>query len=158
MTRFIARWISYHPVWILASLGAITIFFGLFAPGIEFFSDLYGMLPQDDPVVQRFEETKEDFGSQSIVLIAMTAPDGETIFSLPTLRKLYTITEELEVLENEGLLEDVISATNVDTVQGTDVSLIVGPILSTLPETEEDAAEFKRQVLAERMAIDQTSA
>lgn len=153
MTRFIARWISYHPVWILASLGAITIFFGLFAPGIEFFSDLYGMLPQDDPVVQRFEETKEDFGSQSIVLIAMTAPDGETIFSLPTLRKLYTITEELEVLENEGLLEDVISATNVDTVQGTDVALIVGPILSTLPETEEDAAEFKRQVLAERQLL-----
>ncbi len=153
MIRLITRWIAQHPIWVLAGVGAITIFFGLFAPGIEFFSDLEAMLPQDDPVVHRFEETKEDFGSQSIVLIAMAAPEGESVFTLSTLQKLYATTLELETLETEGLLEDVISPTSVDVVQGTDVALIVGPILSSSPETEEDVVAFRTEILAERQLL-----
>jgi len=153
MIRLTARWIAHHPIWVLAGLGVITIFFGMFAPGIEFFSDLEGMLPQDDPVVKRFEETKEDFGSQSIVLIAMAAPEGESVFTLSTLQKLYATTLELETLEAEGLLEDVISPTSVDVVQGTDVALIVGPILSAPPETEEDVIAFRHEILAERQLL-----
>ncbi len=153
MVKFLARWIARHPVWVLVGLGAVTVFFGIFVPKLEFLSDMEKMLPQDDPVVQRFEETKDTFGSQSVVMIAMAAPEGETVFNLQTLNKLYALTEELELLENEGLLEDVISPANVDTVQGTDVSLIVGPVLPGPPKTEADVATFREKILEERQLV-----
>ncbi|HEU68944.1 MAG TPA: hypothetical protein ENN53_07015 [Candidatus Acetothermia bacterium] len=86
MIGLVARWIAHHPVWVLLGLGAITIFFGVFVPRIGFLSDFKQMLPQDDPAVQRFEETNKIFGSQSVVLVAMAAPEGSTVFNLGTLR------------------------------------------------------------------------
>jgi len=153
MVNFIARWIARHPVWVLIGLGVVTVFFGIFVPQLEFLSDMESMLPQDDPVVERFEETKDTFGSQSVVMIAMAAPEGETVFDLQTVAKLYALTEELELLEDEGLLEDVISPANVDTVQGTDVSLIVGPVLPGPPTTEDDAATFREKILEEQQLV-----
>ncbi len=64
MIKSIARWIVHHPVCVVVGLGIITVFFGIFVPRIGFLSDLEKMLPQDDPVVQRFEKTKDTFGSQ----------------------------------------------------------------------------------------------
>ncbi|MCK4683026.1 RND family transporter [Candidatus Bipolaricaulota bacterium] len=153
MVKFLARWIARHPVWVLVGLGAITVFFGIFVPKLEFLSDMEKMLPQDDPVVQRFEETKDTFGSQSVVMIAMAAPEEETVFNLQSLKKLYALTEELELLEDEGLLEDVISPANVETVQGTDVSLIVGPVLPGPPTTEDDVETFREKILEERQLV-----
>ena len=67
----IARWIVAHPKWVLAGLGAVTLFFAFFAPRIEFLSDMEKMLPHDDPVVHQFEVTKDTFGSQSVVMVAL---------------------------------------------------------------------------------------
>ena len=151
MIRRTARWIARHPIWVLVGVALVTVFFGTFAPRIEFLTDMEKMLPQDNPVVRRFEETKDTFGSQSMVMVAMAAPEGGTVFNLETLKKLYAITDEFEKLEDEKLLEDVMSPANMDIVQGTATALVVGPILSHPPETEEDVAVFREKALSERM-------
>ena len=151
MIRRTARWIARHPIWVLVGVALITAFFGAFAPRIEFLTDMEKMLPQDNPVVRRFEETKDTFGSQSMVMVAMAAPEGGTVFNLETLKKLYAITAEFEKLEDDKLLEDVMSPANMDIVQGTATALVVGPILSHPPETEEDVAVFREKALSERM-------
>ncbi|HDI11092.1 MAG TPA: hypothetical protein ENF77_02070, partial [Candidatus Acetothermia bacterium] len=129
MIRRTARWIARHPIWVLVGVALVTAFFGTFAPRIEFLTDMEKMLPQDNPVVRRFEETKDTFGSQSMVMVAMAAPEGGTVFNLETLKKLYAITDEFEKLEDDKLLEDVMSPANMDIVQGTATALVVGPIL-----------------------------
>ena len=151
MIRRTARWIARHPIWVLVGVALITAFFGAFAPRIEFLTDMEKMLPQDNPVVRRFEETKDTFGSQSMVMVAMAAPEGGTVFNLETLKKLYAITAEFEELEDDKLLEDVMSPANMDVVQGTATALVVGPILPHPPETEEDVAVFREKALSERM-------
>ena len=153
MIKSIAHWIVHHPVWVLVGLGIITVFFGIFVPQIGFLSDLEKMLPQDDPVVQRFEKTKDTFGSQSVVMIAMAAPEGKTIFNLQSLDKLYSLTKDLEPLKDEGLLEDVISPANIDTIQGTDVSLIVKHILPGPPKNQKDVDTFREKALGERELV-----
>ena len=150
MIRRTARWIARHPIWVLVGVALVTAFFGAFAPRIEFLTDMEKMLPKGNPVIARFEETKEIFGSQSVVMVAMAAPEGESIFQLSSLKKLYALTSELEALEEEGLAEDVISAANMDVVRGTATALVVGPILPHPPETEEDARAFWERTLAER--------
>jgi len=151
MIRRTARWIARHPIWVLVGVALVTVFFGTFAPRIEFLTDMEKMLPQDNPVVRRFEETKDTFGSQSMVMVAMAAPEGGTVFNLETLKKLYAITDEFEKLEDDKLLEDVMSPANMDIVQGTATALVVGPILPHPPETEEDVAVFREKALSERM-------
>ncbi|MGY4707396.1 efflux RND transporter permease subunit [Candidatus Bipolaricaulota sp. J31] len=150
MLSRIASWTAKHPIWVLGGIGLITLFFGIFAPQIEFLTDMEKMLPKNNPVIKRFQETKETFGSQSVVMVAMAAPEGGTVFNLESLKKLYAITAEFEKLENEKLLEDVMSPANMDIVQGTATALVVGPILPHPPETEEDVAAFKEKALAER--------
>ena len=150
MIKRTARWIARHPIWILSGIALITIFFGIFAPQVEFLTDMEKMLPKGNPVIDRFDEAKETFGSQSVILIAMTAPEGGSVFDLATLRKLYDLTAALEALEEEGLADDVLSPANMDVVQGTATALVVGPILSHTPETEEDAQAFRERALSER--------
>jgi len=151
MIKRTARWIARHPLWVLGGVALVTAFFGAFAPKIEFLTDMGKMLPRDNPVVKQFEETEDTFGSQSMVMVAMAAPEGGTVFNLETLKKLYAITAEFEELEDEKLLADVMSPANMDIVQGTELTLVVGPILPHPPETEEDVAAFREKALSERM-------
>jgi len=153
MTRRIATWIVDHPKWVLGGLLLVTLLFALFAPRIEFLTDMEKMLPHDDPVVEQFRVTKDTFGSQSVVMVALAAPEGDTLFNLSSLKKLYSLTAELEGLEESGYLEDVVSPANMDVVQGTDVALVVGPVLPHPPETEEDVAAFRARILAERQLV-----
>ncbi len=153
MIRRLARQLARHPLWVLAGIALITVFFGVFAPRVEFLTETKKMLPRDNPVVRRFEETKDTFGSQSMVMVAMAAPEGGTVFNLDTLKKLYAITAELEKLEDEKLLEDVMSPANMDIVQGTELTLVVGPILPHPPETEDDVATFRKKILGESQLV-----
>ncbi|HIP99678.1 TPA: hypothetical protein EYH33_03995, partial [Candidatus Bipolaricaulota bacterium] len=153
MTRRIATGIVAHPKLVLGGLLLITLFFALFAPRITFLTDMEKMLPHDDPVVEQFRVTKDTFGSQSVVMVALAAPEGDTLFKLSSIKKLYSLTAELEGLEDSGYLEDVVSPANMDVVQGTDVALVVGPVLPHPPETEEDVAKFRARILAERQLL-----
>ncbi|MCD5408982.1 MMPL family transporter [Candidatus Bipolaricaulota bacterium] len=157
MTRrvatWVATWIVAHPKWVLGGLVLITLFFALFALRIDFLTDWKKMLPHDDPVVAKFLETRDTFGSQSVVMVALAAPEGETLFNLSSLQKLYALTRELETLEESGYLEDVVSPATMDVVQGTDIALVVEPVLSHPPETEEDVAAFREVILAERQLV-----
>ncbi len=147
--NYLARFITRHPGWVLGVLVAITGFFAAFVTQIEFLSDYSQMLPQDDPVVAQYRRARELFGSQSVFMLAMAEPGG-SVLDLPSLQKLYAITQELERLVEQGWLEEVISPANVEVVRGTALALEVGPLLPGPPQTEEEAAAFRTRALAER--------
>ena len=153
MTR-VARFITDHPGWTLGLIGLVTLGFALFLPRIGFEADYAKMLPKDDPIVAQYAKTRDLFGGQSMFMLAVVAEEGGTLFDLPSLRKLYALTGELEKLEKEGLVQEVISPTNVRIVAGTAAALVVQPILVRWPETEEDVELFRRKVWEERMVRD----
>ncbi len=150
MLRRFAETVAAHPIRTLVVLGAITVFFLFFAPRIQFLSDMEKMLPADDPVVAKFRETKDTFGSQSVLMVGVAAPRGGTLFTLESVRKLYSLTTELETLVDAGLLEEVVSPTNVDIVEGTELALVVRPAMQRPPETEADVRAFVDRLLGER--------
>ncbi len=153
MTRVLRALIA-RPGWTLAGIGALTAVFALFLPRVGFEADYSKMLPQGDPVVALYEQTRELFGGQSLVLWAIQAEQGGTLFDLPSLRKLYALTEELQVLVDEGLIEEIVSPANVKIVEGTATALVVRPILPGPPQSEDDVALFQEKVLAERSVRD----
>lgn len=153
MTRAL-RFLIRHPKATLASIAAITAVFALFLPRLGFEADYSKMLPQGDPVVAQYEVAREVFGGQSLFMFAMAGEEGGTIFDLPSLRKLYALTSELQVLVDERLVEEVVSPATVKIVEGTATAITVRPILPRPPESEEDVALFREKVLAERMVRD----
>jgi hypothetical protein len=144
--RQISRWVVYHPKSVIVILSIITLFFLASVPRIGFLSNLEKMLPQDDPVVKEYEEAKDTFGSQSIIMVAI---ESDTVFKASTLGKLYGMTEEYEELEDQGYLEDVISPANVEIIEGTELALKVGPISKNPLKTEEEVQHFKEKILGE---------
>ncbi|MGB9860761.1 MAG: efflux RND transporter permease subunit [Candidatus Bipolaricaulaceae bacterium] len=153
MGRF-TRLVTEHPYLVLASIALVSLAFLAFLPRIGFQADYSKMLPGDDPVVAQYKRTRDLFGGQSMFILAITAEDGGTLFDLPSLQKLYALTDELKKLTDEGLAEEVISAANVKIVEGTAAALVVHPILSGPPASAEDVELFRKKVLAERTVRD----
>lgn len=153
MGRF-TRLVTDHPYLVLSLIALISLAFLAFVPRIGFQADYSKMLPEDDPVVAQYRRTRDLFGGQSMFILAMTAEEGGTLFDLPSLQKLYSLTDELKKLEEEGLAEEVISAANVKIVEGTATTLVVHPILPDPPMSEEDVELFREKALAERTVRD----
>ncbi len=150
MIRRFGSWIASHPVLTLGLLGAITAFFLVFAPRIEFLADMEKMLPADDPVVQRLRETQRLFGSQSAILIGVAPREGNTLFTVEHVAQVYRLTRELEALVDQGFLEEVISPTNVQIVKSGGLALVVRKPLKAPPETEAEVEEFRELLLSQR--------
>ncbi|HAZ27529.1 TPA: hypothetical protein DCY67_02775 [Candidatus Acetothermia bacterium] len=143
-----------HPVWTLLGIAIVTAIFAAFLPRLGFEADYSKMLPAGDPVVAVYDRTRDTFGGQSLFLLAVSAEDGGTLFDLSSLAKVYAITEELQTLVTEGLIEEVLSPTTVDIVAGTAAAITVRPALPGPPRTEADAALFREVVLGERLVRD----
>ena len=152
--RRVLSWLVSHPVVTLAGIAGITVVFALFLPRLGFQADYSQMLPAGDPVVAQYDRARDLFGSQSLFMLAVVAEEGGTLFDLPSLAKIYRITEELQAFVDEGLLEDVISPVTVEVVQGSATAITVRPILSGPPRSEEDVIRFREAVLEERLVRD----
>lgn len=152
--RRLLRWLVTHPGWTLGAIAAATVVFALFLPRLGFQADYSQMLPAGDPVVAQYEHARGLFGSQSLFMLAVVAPEGGTIFNLPSLAKISRITEELQAFVEDGLLEEVISPLTVDVVQGSATAITVRPILPGPPATEDDVIQFQETVLGERLVRD----
>lgn len=150
----VLRFLVRHPRATLVGIAVATGGFALFLPRIGFEADYSKMLPAGDPIVAQYDRARDLFGSQSMFMFALEAEEGGTLFDLPSLVKLYRITDELAILVDEGLLEEVISPASVKVVAGSAAAITVRPILSQPPNTEEDVARFREMVLAERMVKD----
>ena len=49
-----ARWMVRHPIWCLATNGAVTLLLGWFALGIRVESSLSSVLPAGDPQIEYY--------------------------------------------------------------------------------------------------------
>lgn len=82
---------------------------------LRFDSDFLNLLPQDEPVVQTFRRTLEEFGSVDYLLVTVEVPDGAILDPYESLvDRIGSRLEELELLETVeykvGDLEELLAA------------------------------------------------
>jgi len=152
--RRLLAWLVGRPVWTLLGILVVTAIFAAFLPRLGFQADYSKMLPRGDPVVAQYDRARDLFGGQSLFMLAIVAEEGGTLWDVPSLTKLFRITDELRQFVEEGLLEEVISPATVDVVQGAAAAIIVRPALPTPPQTEDDVALFRDVLLGERLVRD----
>lgn len=101
-----------------------------------------GMLHADDPERIKYNEFRDQFGQDRVVLFTVKTPD---IFTEKYLRKLKSLHHDLE--KGVPHLDEVKSLVNARSTRGEGDTLIVKELLQDWPEEAVDLAELKQYVL-----------
>ena len=142
LTRFQFR----YPKSMLA--GWVVLFALLWSqlPQIKIDTTTEGLFHQDDPVLQAYEQFRDDYGRDEVILLAI---ESKQIFSEPFLTRLRSLHEELE--DNVPYLEEITSLLNARSTYGEDDELIVEDLLEEFPESEEEFSRVRERVMSNRI-------
>lgn len=136
----VANFVLRRPRVVLGALLAVTVVFAAFLPGLGISSDLRSMVPEGDPVIERLAEVTDEFGSQDVLMVVITAPD---VYQPSTLEKAWRIGQALEAIPG---VASVLSPLNAQLVRGSELGLEVEPVAPGPPSTPEAVADFKARV------------
>ena len=110
---------------------------------LQFDTSNEGFLRTDDPILTTYNEFREQFGRDDMLLLAI---HSDNIFSLEFLERLRALHENIE---NEiPNINDMISLINARSTRGEGDVLLVDDLLTEFPETEEQLEALKTLVMS----------
>ncbi|MBW2712607.1 MAG: Fis family transcriptional regulator, partial [Deltaproteobacteria bacterium] len=112
---------------LLATVGLVSQL-----PKITIDTSSESFLYKDDPIRVAYDEFREQFGRDEVIVIGLNPPD---VFAPDFLRELKQIHDELEA--EVPYLDEVNSLINARSTRGEDDTLIVEDLFEHWPETEE---------------------
>ncbi len=143
MRRYLNQVLRYPWLVILATLG-VTVMLALQARDLEVIIDTNQMLPQHHPYVETTNLVEKVFGSKYVVVIGVTATEGD-VFQPKVLQRVQQITAALlrtpEVVKGNLLS---VSARRAKDIEGTDGGMRATPLLPLTPATEADAERLRK--------------
>jgi len=141
-----ARVIYYNRIkTILIMFGVIAVIVSQI-PKITIDISTEGFLHKTDPTLIEYNDFRDQFGRDELIIIAIHSPE---IFTQNFLSKLKTLHNEL--VENVPYIEDITSLVNARNTHGDRDELIVQELLENWPETQEEIAVIRQQALENPM-------
>jgi predicted RND superfamily exporter protein len=144
------RFVFRHPKKIVALsllvvVGLVTQF-----PKMDLDTSTEGFLPRDSQLRVTYDQFREQFGRDEVILLLVEPP---SVFDLAFLRKLDALQKDLE---NEvPKLHEVNTLINARDTRGEGDELIVEDLLETWPETEADIAALRERVMSNPLYLNQ---
>jgi predicted RND superfamily exporter protein len=102
-----------------------------------------GLLHPGDPILTTYNEFRDQFGRDDILMLAIKSDD---IFTIPYLTKLKNLHDQLEA--EVPHVNDITSMINARDTRGQGDTLLVDDLLRHFPATDQDLAEIKERVMA----------
>ncbi len=102
-----------------------------------------GFLHASDPVLIRYNQFREVFGRDEMVVLTVS---GGEIFSLPFLTRLKALHEALR--DEVPYLDDITSLVNARNTRGADGELVVEDLLEQWPQSAAELAVIKARAMA----------
>lgn len=137
MFRFTTTCTTYPRTVVLLTL-LVTLFFGYFAKDVERDHSAEGMLPANEPIRDAYREFKKHFNIRDRIAIAFFDEHG--VFTPEIFAQVDRISKWLEA---SGLMDDVISLTTVENITASGSDIFTGPLVESLPATQEEAGEIR---------------
>ncbi len=110
---------------------------------VRFDASTEGFLHADDPTLQRYNEFRNQFGRDDLILIALSPNE---IFHFEFLDLLKEMHERIE--EEVPYLDEVTSLINARATRGLEGELIVEDLMEDWPQDESDLAELEAFVMS----------
>ena len=95
-------------------------------------------LHEDDPILEQYNNFKDQFGRDDFIVIAIKSPDIFTQYFLKKLKKLH---DDLE--EHLPHIDEITSMVNVRNTRGLGDGIIVEDLLEHWPKNEKDLIDFE---------------
>jgi len=142
-----AEFIIRHRSMVLSLVFAITCFLGYGLSKVTINSDVLSYLDPDDPAIQLFNRIGDDYGGNTL---AMVAVESEDIFSAESLELINTLTEEYRQIP--GVMT-VMSLTNILDIKKTDFGLEISKLIDNknIPSAPEDLKALRDYTLNKDM-------
>ncbi|NOZ04273.1 MAG: MMPL family transporter [FCB group bacterium] len=146
MRKFAETILRYRLAVIIITLG-LTLFFGYGLTKVSINSDMLSYLKPDDPVVKLFNRIGEDYGGNTLALVAV---GSDSIFSVNTLSLIKDLTEKYGNIKG---VSSVMSLTNILDIKKTDFGLEISKLIdkNNLPRTREELDRLKAYTLDKDM-------
>ncbi|UCH20190.1 MAG: MMPL family transporter [Deltaproteobacteria bacterium] len=119
-------------------------------PKIVFDTSTEGFLHENDPALLAYNDFRDQFGRDEVIIIAVNPPQ---VFDPNFLKKLKALHEELA--EKVPYVEDITSLLNARSTRGKGDELIVEDLLERWPESESDMTALKERVVTNPLYADQ---
>ena len=111
---------------------------------MHFITSFESFFVEDDEVIKTYNEFKKEFGNDKSVYVLIEPKQGE-LFTLKNMDILKKITEDLE--KNIPYLDEVVSITNTEFIEGREDTLRVYDLMVDFPKTQKELLEIKKKVL-----------
>ncbi|MGM0410903.1 MAG: efflux RND transporter permease subunit [Bacillota bacterium] len=138
----LAKFVKNHSTLIIVFVGIITAVMGYYALQIEIEAGIKDMLPEDNKVVERYENIQDTFGGMAFAAIML---EDDEIIDSSSLEKVEEMTNELENVEG---VNEVKSLTNIEKIEASGSGIEVKEFVKKLPENEKEAQKIKNDLLS----------
>lgn len=140
----LCAWIIDHSWWVLAGAAVVTL--GLVLPLFSLDSnvDFKSYVNQDDEAYVLIKRAEELYGSQRLIMVAVTNPGG--VFQADTLAKIARLEEALSEIPGVDEVDGPISR---DIVVSSETAIEIGPAApgGVAPSTPEEIAAYRDRVM-----------
>ncbi len=129
-------------------LGFITVAAGYFAMQLKYDQSIEVWFLKDDKSIVSYRNFLKRFEAEQVVIMAIFRDD---VFSKESLKAIEQMTLEAQDAPN---VHRVLSVANVEVPQGEGIDVYVGPLLESIPETDEEAAAIRKRILGDPMLVE----
>ncbi|MDD5263835.1 MAG: efflux RND transporter permease subunit [Candidatus Bipolaricaulis sp.] len=143
--RGVFTWVVDHARWVIGAVGLITIALAVPLFSLETNVDFASYMSAKDPAYVLIKNAEDRYGSQTLLMVAVIAPDG--IFNVETLTKIEQL--ETRFAETPGV-EEVQGPLSQDVIASSAAALDVGPAApdGRAPTTPEAIAAYRERILS----------
>ncbi|MBW2193349.1 MAG: MMPL family transporter [Deltaproteobacteria bacterium] len=139
----LARLLYRHRIKTLFLTIAFIAFLSAFIPQTEIDTSAVALLRETDPARIRYNEFREQFDENDIILIAVTPPE---VFDTGFLARLKKFHNDLK--KEVPYIKRITSLINARDTYGKNDELIVGELLETWPESKSDLERLRKRAFA----------
>lgn len=129
-------------------LGLITASAGYFALQLKYDQSIEVWFLKDDQSILNYRSFLERFEAEQVVIMAVFSDD---VFSKESLETIDAMTRAAEAAPN---VHRVLSVSNVEVPQGTGIDVFVGPLLTELPQSAQEASAIRKRILNDPMLVE----
>ena len=146
MKKFAELVLKYRIAIITATI-LLTLFFGYGLSKISINSDMLSYLQPDDPVVKLFNRIGNDYGGNTLAMVAVESDD---VFSYETLSFINDLTQKYSNVKG---ISSVMSLTNILDIKKTEDGLEISKLINknNIPNKKEKLAKLKKYTLDKDM-------
>ena len=132
---------------IVASVLALTIFFGYQTQFLTINSDILSSLPDDDPIASLYKEIGTQFGGNDMGMIVL---ESDNVFKTEILQHIKQITDSLRYTDG---VSTVTSLTNILDIKNSEWGIEIGKLVDeyNLPNKQSQLDSLKNYVFSKEM-------